>query len=78
MGVVIIYVLYSRACNLGRHFVGQKCHQVAVSLSAPVDAVKRRKLSYFIFLESLTDWTPGLGKFDVTNGCQMNKVAFCV
>ena len=48
MGVVIIYVLYSRARNLGRHFVGQKCHQVAVS-SAPVDTVKRRKLSYFVF-----------------------------
>ena len=78
MGVVIIYVLYSRARNLGRHFVGQKCRLVAVSLSAPVDKVKRRKLSYFVFLESLTDWTPGLGQFDVTNGCQMNTVAFRV
>ena len=48
MGVVIIYVLYSRARNLGRHFVGQKCHQVPVS-SAPVDTVKRRKLSLFRF-----------------------------
>ena len=77
MGVVIIYVLYSRARNLGRHFVGQKCHQVAVS-SAPVDTVKRSKLSYFVFLENLNDWTPGLGQFDVTNGCQMNTVAFRV
>ena len=77
MGVVIIYVLYSRARNLGRHFVGQKCHQVAVS-SAPVDTVKRRKLSYFVFLENLNDWTHGLGQFDVTNGCQMNTVAFRV
>ena len=76
MGVVIIYVLYSRARNLGRHFVGQKC-QVAVS-SAPVDTVKRRKLSYFVFLENLNDWMPGLGQFDVINGCQMNTVAFRV
>ena len=48
MGVVIIYVLYSLARNLGRHFVGQKCHQIAVS-SALVDTVKRRKLSLFRF-----------------------------
>ena len=49
-----------------------------VPISAPVDTVKRRKLSYFVFLESLTDWTPGLGQFDVTNGCQMNTIAFRV
>ena len=64
MGVVIIYVLYSCARNLGHHFVGQKCRQVAVSLSSPVDTVKRRKLLF----QSLNDWTPGLGQFNVTNG----------
>ena len=44
--------------------------------SVYTDTVKRSKLSYFVFLENLNDWTPGLGQFDMINGCQMNTVAF--